>query len=344
MTEESSRNQLREQKRTVLAMIAEGPKLRGEDGEEGASRCSVDTAEGERLYTSFSDDELLELLREAARQLGHSPSQGEVHEILRTYLKARFKNWPGALRAAGLSRSAGRGGISAEQLSQKDEAHRQTLGQIRSMAEQLGRIPHPSEMPEICRKLKKRYRTWGEVLAAAGVEEALSVRLQKEENLKDGDLSMLNELQAIAEGLNRAPLRSEVEQGLRESLLRRFGSWRNVLYQIDLEPVRRITPFVNAPLQRGKNKQRAAHRQELYDCHYRLLKPDPQTQADLETVRMLAQQLGHAPGRREVPSEVRMRLQRACGSWSNALFQLGLQESRSGPGPAALLLRGEEWR
>ena len=61
---------------------------------------------------------------------------------------------------------------------------------------------------------------------------------------------------------------------------------------------------------------------------YRLLKLDPQTQADLALVRKLAQQLGHPPGRREVPAEVRMRLQKACGSWSNALFQLGLQEKR----------------
>lgn len=117
-----------------------------------------------------------------------------------------------------------------------------------------------------------------------------------------------------------------MEQSLREALLRRFGSWRNVLYQIDLEPVRRITPFVNAPLQRGKEKRRATHRQELYDCHYRLLKLDPQTKADLELIRKLVQQLGHPPGRGEVPAEVRVRLQRACGSWSNALFQLGLQE------------------
>ena len=56
------------------------------------------------------------------------------------------------------------------------------------------------------------------------------------------------------------------------------------------------------------------------------MKLDPQTQADLDLVRKLAQQLGHPPSRREVPVEVRARLQNACGSWSNALFQLGLRE------------------
>ena len=328
---ENNKNQLQEQKKMVLSMIAKSSGLHGETEEKDGSCYSVDTEEGAQLYASFSDDELSELLRQSAQQLGHSPSQGEVHWILRTYLKARFKNWPGALRAAGLSRSAGRGGMSTEQMSQKKEEYQQMLDQVRSMAEQLGRIPHPSELPEICRKLKKRYRTWGEVLAAAGVEEAIVVRLQKVENLEVEERHMLQELRALAEGLNRAPLRSEVEQSLRESLIRRFGSWRNVLYQIDLEPVRRITPFVNAPLQRGKEKKRASHRQELYDCYYRLLKLDLQTEADLELVRKMAQQLGHPPGRREVPPEVRMRLQKVCGSWANALFQLGLQEKSRKP-------------
>lgn len=328
MAEEINKNQLLEQKKAVFDMIVEGPKLSGEAEAKEDDPYSLDTERGAQLYASFSDDELLELLRGSAQRLGHSPSQGEVHWILRAYLKARFKNWPRALRAAGLSRSAGRDGMSSEQMSQKNEEYQQMLNQIRGMAEQLGRIPHPSELPEICRKLKKRYRTWGEVLAAAGVEVAVAVHLQKEENLKDDELRMLQELRTLAERLNRSPLRGEVEQSLRESLLQRFGSWRNALYQIDLEPVRRITPFVNAPLQQEKDKQRATHRQELYDCHYRLLNLDPQTQADLALVRKLAQQLGHPPGRREVPAEVRMRLQKVCGSWSNALFQLELQEKR----------------
>lgn len=326
MTEKSNKNQLLEQKKTVLDMIAEGPKLSGEAEEKETDCYALDTERGAQLYASFSDDELLELLRESAKHLGRSPSQWEVHWLLRTYLKTRFKNWPGALRAAGLSRSAGRGGISTEQMSRKNEEYQRMLEQVRRMAEQLGRIPHPSELPEICQKLNKRYQTWGEVLVAAGVEEAVAARLQKEEALKDDELHMLQEVRALAERLNRAPLRREVEQKLQESLLRRFGSWRNVLYQIDLEPVRRITPFVNAPLQKEKGKRRATHRQELYDCHYRLLRLDLQTQADLDLVWKLAQQLGHPPGRREVPAEVRVRLQNVCGSWSNALFQLNLQE------------------
>lgn len=319
--EEYSNIHLQNQKERVLAIILDGPQSQDQD----ILPYAPDSKEGAQIYAAFSDDELLDLLRKVSHELGHSPSQGEVHGILRAYLKHRFKHWPGALRAAGLSRSAGRGGMSAEQVAEKHQAHQQMLDQVRDMAQQLGRMPHPSELPEVCQSLKKWHRTWGEVLAAAGVEDAVATGLQKEDHFEADVLGMLQELRALAEHLNRAPLRSEVEPSLRQALIQRFGSWRNALYQIDLEPVQRITPFVNAPLKRGKGGQRATHRQELYDCHYRLLKLDPQTSEDLELVRQLAQQLGHTPGRRDVPPEVRRRLQQACGSWSNALYQLGLQ-------------------
>ena len=141
---------------------------------------------------------------------------------------------------------------------------------------------------------------------------------------------MLEELRTLARTLNRPPLRSEVEEGLRTALIQRFGSWRSVLYQIDLEPVRRITPFVNAPLHQNQERRRGLHRSDLYDCHYRLFRLDRQTEADLEQVRALTLQLGRPPARREVPPEIRRRLQKACGSWSNALFQLGLDGEADG--------------
>ena len=288
--------------------------------------CSMDRPEGAELCAAFSDDELLELLRVTARRLDHSPAQSEVHWLLRQYLRSRFRNWPGALRAAGLNRAAGRGGLSCEQAAQKEREAAQMLAQVREAAERLGRMPHPSELPEVCQTLYKRYQTWGQVLTAAGVEQAVAAGLRKENDLAEADRQRLEQLRAIAQKLNRAPLRSEVEEKLRTALIQRFGSWRNALYQIDLEPVRRITPFVNAPLHREEHRSRAIHRGDLYDCHYRLLHLDPVTAADLALIRRVAEKLGRTPRRREVPPEVRGRLQEACGSWSNALFQLGLQE------------------
>ena len=57
---------------------------------------------GEELYESFSDQELLDILREAVAELGRLPSQKEVFCVYRCYIRKRFKNWPTALRAAGL--------------------------------------------------------------------------------------------------------------------------------------------------------------------------------------------------------------------------------------------------
>lgn len=57
---------------------------------------------GRRLYDSFTDEELLDILRLAADELGHVPSQREIFCVYRAYIRHRFTNWPTALRAAGL--------------------------------------------------------------------------------------------------------------------------------------------------------------------------------------------------------------------------------------------------
>lgn len=57
---------------------------------------------GRRLYDSFTDEELLDILRLATDELGHVPSQREIFCVYRAYIRRRFINWPTALRAAGL--------------------------------------------------------------------------------------------------------------------------------------------------------------------------------------------------------------------------------------------------
>lgn len=319
-----SRDQLADQKSMVIDLIRAGCSSQ-EESEAQYACYSTNTPQGKALCAAFSDDALLELLRETAKDLGHSPAQGEVHWLLREYLRSRFHNWPGALRAAGLNRAAGRGGLSFARVEQKESEIQALLAQVREAAKALGRIPHPSDLPEIGQQLKKQYQTWGQVLTAAGAEEAAAAGLRKFDSLEEADKQRLAQLLVLAQQLNRAPLRSEVQDELRTALIQRFGSWRNTLYQIDLEPVRRITPFVNTPLHRGESRSRATHRGDLYDCHYRILHLDQKTAADLAFIRAMAEKLGRPPRRREVPPEVRRRLQESCGSWSNALFQLGLQ-------------------
>jgi len=58
--------------------------------------------DGKMLYLSFSDEELLDIIRSEALVLGRIPAQREVFCVYRDYIRRRFGNWIKALRAAGL--------------------------------------------------------------------------------------------------------------------------------------------------------------------------------------------------------------------------------------------------
>jgi hypothetical protein len=62
-----------------------------------------------RLYNSFTDDELLNILHSSASELGRPPTQKEAFCVYRSYIRRRFANWPMALRAAGLKAPKKRG-------------------------------------------------------------------------------------------------------------------------------------------------------------------------------------------------------------------------------------------
>ncbi|NCB62897.1 MAG: hypothetical protein EOM52_04670 [Clostridia bacterium] len=323
-----------QQKKKQIWLDALASAYRPENGMESpasAERQAFDpaTREGTEFYESLSDEDLLTALCQAAARLGHSPSQKEVFWVYRTYLRQRFGKWPTALRLAGLSRAAGAGGCSLSAMSADYDRKEAMLAQVRSKAGQLGRVPHATDLPQVCEGLKREYATWGEVLAAAGVKRSQTV--SRIAGLTAPDREMLAKLRAQAEELNRAPLKSEADAEVRAALIARCGSWRNALYQVGLEPVIHITPFSGSRLDRSADAPVPRHKSALYDCYYRVLTLDEEARAYLEAVSALAQRLGRAPKRGEVAPEVRHHLQASCGSWSNALFQLGLQPNKSEP-------------
>mgnify|MGYP000882020548 CR=1 FL=1 len=59
-------------------------------------------ADSRPLYKSYSDEELLDILRSATAELGRLPMQKEIFCVYRSFIRRRFKNWSMALRAAGL--------------------------------------------------------------------------------------------------------------------------------------------------------------------------------------------------------------------------------------------------
>lgn len=57
------------------------------------------------LYHSFSDEELLDMIRREAEELGRLPCKKDIFCVYREFIIWRFKNWPSALEAAGLRAS-----------------------------------------------------------------------------------------------------------------------------------------------------------------------------------------------------------------------------------------------
>ena len=287
-----------EEKKRRLAQLAaactDPSETESEASEEELDEYSLQTAAGKLLYESFTDEELLNVVRKTAEQLGHSPAQREVFWVYRCYLKRRFEKWPYALQKAGLSKAAGRGGTSMARMEAERKHHRELL----ERGIQLGRIPHPKDFQDELGDLAKYYQTWNQVLTAAGIHWEDTVH-------PIGDLepeyrAMLEELLEQARALGRAPLRSEVEEPLRKKLIARCGSWRNTLYQIGLEPVAHITPFSGTVLS-NTNKGTKRHRTVLHECYYKVLNLDERAKRELEEVRRVRSTQRQRRQKNEIP-------------------------------------------
>lgn len=123
---------------------------------------------GRAIYASYSDEALLEILRDTASHIGHVPTQNEVFSLYRTYLKARFGTWPGALRAAGMRR------LPMPDLTMPDWAQVlleepeicSALEDVAYRRCRLGYPPRKREVPQ-AKALCERFRSWENVIAAA---------------------------------------------------------------------------------------------------------------------------------------------------------------------------------
>lgn len=285
---------------------------------------SLESRKGRQFYESLEDECLLRLLRERAKELDHSPSQKEVFWVLREYLRKRFGKWPYALEAAGLKRSSGSGGSSWNRMEEERRRYHRLLGELRQEAKKLCRIPHPSDVPELCAELKKFQKNWSTVVQDAGLSAEFFEKyaVYQVEDLDERSRNYLMEIRRKAEETGRPPRKSEVPREVQEILTASCKSWRNALYQVGLEPVVRIHPFSSTYIDYRKTSRSRQHSRALYDCCYLLVNPDERTVSDLGKLREIREKLGRDPEKKEVPKELWKRLQKACGSWTNVLYQL----------------------
>ena len=286
---------------------------------EAGREFSLSSKNGHALYDLLTNDDLLDIMKNRAKQLGHSPSQKEMFWVLREYIKVRFKKWPTALRLAGLPTSAG-GGPKPEH-----DRLKELLTAVRERAVELGRIPHPKDMPKVCGELGKYMDTWGQVIKAAGIQKCFVKKkssLYKIKNLEEEYAGLLDKIREKSLSMGRPPLHHEIDQDIRQKLISRCGSWRNALYQIGLEPVMRIKPFSDSYINEESRPGPRKHTVNLNDCYYRILNPSEEILKDLDTIQNTCNRLRRLPTKKEVPAELSHRLISTCGSWQNTLYQL----------------------
>lgn len=290
---------------------------------------SLETICGRAFYNSLTEEELLNILKKRAEELGRSPAKKEVFWVLREYIRERFQKWPYALKAAGLSKAAGKGGKSLSKQQEEAEEYQMFLNEIRKKAKEICRIPHPRDLPQISIQVAKYADNWGKVILDAGIDEAFfqECAVYKIKNLETECIEDLSEIRQLSRQLHRAPLMGELPEDLKERVVKRCGSYRNALYQIGLEPVKKRNPFFSAKTGDTEQIEKKGHLTNLQNCYYQVVAPDIQTQKDLEQLYQYWKEHGEMPDRKAVASELRKRLQQSCGSWANALYQIHYRET-----------------
>lgn len=147
---------------------------------------------------NLTDEELLDIIRTKAQELGRAPSCKEI-SYLGVIIK-RFGTWNRALNLAGLIK--------------KNYTNEELLELIRTKAKELKRMPKDHEMPDI-RSIVSQFGSWHKALE------------QAEQKYTDEEL--LESIKAKAKELGRIPKATETPY--LSTILKRFGSWHKALEQ-----------------------------------------------------------------------------------------------------------------
>ncbi|QAT42487.1 homing endonuclease associated repeat-containing protein [Aminipila luticellarii] len=283
----------------------------------------IKSATGRVIYNSFSDEELCDYIRKRAKEIDHVPTQKEVYWIYHMYIKHRFGNWPKALKNAVMSTKAGSGGHSYKIIEEREKQCEEIFDKIRKKAEELKRPPHMGEMQDCIEGLKYKFDTWNQVLEAAGINQEWknTHMLFRVEDFSEEEKLLLKKIKDRSVELGRPPLRKEIEEDVKETLKRKCKTWRNILYQIGMEPVEKSKPFAETYLDSRKDKG-MRHRDILSNGLYKVFRLGKKEKEYLAEFKTIMETLNRAPIKEELPKEVYEGLMKACGSYRNVLFQL----------------------
>ena len=160
-----------ERYRNMIQKWAQQASLEHTDGDEQSmpyTSLTLSGGLGRAVYESYSDEALLDILRDTAQRIGRVPTQSEVFSLYRIYLKARFGTWPAALRAAGMRRLPMPDLIMpdwAQVLAEEPEIC-SALEDVACRRCRRGYPPRKRDVPQ-AKLLCERFRAWENVIAAA---------------------------------------------------------------------------------------------------------------------------------------------------------------------------------
>lgn len=279
-----------------------------------------DRKAGRQVCESFTDDELITILRESYQKLGRAPVQSDIFCFYRIYIKHRFGTWNAALKAAGLSRALNTrankpSAAECEMIDREEPDIRALLIRLSERWTSLGYPPGRKEFADSI-ALKRRFGSWS---AALNAVEGLDVY---QRSLKGSDMSSLSpeekdflqELKETSVKLGRTPLKIEIPEETRCRLRICCGSWEEVLRYAGL------VPLVGDELKRAEWD--AEQRLKGKNLLFRISDPEPEYRELLEELKSLVKILGRAPLKEEMETSKRKKLQERCGSWRNALYQI----------------------
>ena len=272
----------------------------------------------------YTNEELLDIIKAKAEELGRTPIRDEVPQKGTIY--ERFGSWTKALEAAGM-RSKYKRGYTKEEL----------LDILKAKAEELGRTPVFRETQQ-ARLIAAHFGGWTKALEAAGLSIKYKQNYTKEE--------LLDIFKAKTKELGRVPFYKELPQA--DTLAKHFGNWDKVAEVAGMKAIdkRKYTdedlldivkakakelgraPFTYEVLQADTiTKRFGSWAKALEMVGMRTKYRRNYTNEELlEIIKEKAEELGRTPHRFEISQG--NTICRRFGSWEKALELAGLSTNR----------------
>jgi hypothetical protein len=179
------------------------------------------------------DEELLAELNRLGDELDRTPTVIDMEakgEFGHSTYENSFGSWNDAIRRANLDVNV-----------RSDIPNSELIDELHSVKKQLGKTPGMREMDQHGRfdstTYEAKFGTWNDALKAAGLNPILRSDIPEPE--------LIDEIERLADELNRPPTRDEMEQRGAFSgsiYARRFGTWTDGLLEAGLDPHKTLHP------------------------------------------------------------------------------------------------------